>query len=250
MSDTPTFQTEPEAPTIEMWHGRPPPPKADLVGAVPPLNVRQGAQESIDREEWMRDMEYRRNRATEIATKRQQMNEQASKQIDLVAELDAELEKLETAAQAFERDFRAPNEPLIRAKQLVADLEAKLAIAKRELEAIEAKGDSVSRLKTSIQRAESSLLGLHGVATKEIVQSLIDGRLGPGVPFERIPSHLKDEARLNSRVRGLDSLRHVRAVVSSGEISKDALLKALDIAGGKLAELRAYVIADREKHAS
>ena len=132
----------------------------------------------------------------------------------------------------------------------MADLEEKLAKARPELAAIEAKGDSVARLKTAVRNAESLLLGLHGAAAKEIVQSPMDGRLGPGAPAERIPRHLKDEVRLNSRVRGLDALRHMRSVVSLGEISKDDLLRALDIAGENLVALRDYVIADREQSAN
>ena len=237
MSD---IQLEPTAPTIEMWRGRPAPAKADLIG-TDPTQERQ-VQQNNQRIEWERDLE-------------QQLRSRGAKRlpegvaIDVVGEIDGALTTLETAAQAFERDFGKPNEPLIKAKRLVAELEAKLATAKQELAAIEAKGDSVTRLKTAVQTAESFLLGLHGAATKEVIDSLIAGRLGPGVPASKVPNHLRDEFKLNSRVRGLDALRTIRSVVSSGEISKDSLLKYLDIAGNKLVALRDYVIADREQNA-
>ena len=222
-------------------------PVAPTVGFVKRAGDSSG--KTADHAAWMKDLEERKARGAEHEAKRRQLNEQASKPIDVVEELDAELVKLETAAQAFERDFGKPNEPLIAAKQLVADLEAKLATARQELAAIESLGDSVTRLKTAIQNAESSLLGLHGVATKEVIDSLIVERLGPGIPSEKVPRHLKDEVRLNSRARGLDALRTLRSVISTGDVNKDELLKALDIAGEKLVALRDYVIADRGRNA-
>ena len=132
-------------------------PVAPTVGFVKRAGDSSG--KTADHAAWMKDLEERKARGAEHEAKRRQLNEQASKPIDVVEELDAELVKLETAAQAFERDFGKPNEPLIAAKQLVADLEAKLATARQELAAIESLGDSVTRLKTAIQNAESSLLG-------------------------------------------------------------------------------------------
>jgi hypothetical protein len=202
---------------------------------------RQGQRENADRAAWEKDLEERRNRPLPVRPQ--------PTTVDVVTELDAELAKLETAAQVFERDFGKPNEPLLAAKQLVADLEAKLATAKQELAVIEAKGDSVSRLRTAIQWAESALLGLHGASAQEIIDSLVAERLGPGVPAERVPPHLRDEFKLNSRVRGLQALRPMRSIVSQAQISKEELLKALDIAGESLIAIRNYVVADREQNA-
>lgn len=127
---------------------------------------------TADHSAWLQDLEDRKARGAEHEAKRRQLTEQASKPIDVVEALAEEITKLSDAADAFERDFGRPDEPLLAAKQLVADLEAKLATARQELAAIESLGDSVSRLRTSVQSAESVLLGLHSAASNEIGQSL------------------------------------------------------------------------------
>jgi hypothetical protein len=170
--------------------------------------------------------------------------------VDVVGELHDAMDSLEKSAQTFEDMHGKINQPLVDSRLEVERLRRELAEAESRLKTLEEKGDSIAQLRAAIMSSESRYLGLHGAAAKEIVQSLIDGRLGPGVPFERIPSHLKDEVRLNSRVRGLDSLRLSHSFGPKGNVSKDELLKALDRLGNKFVALRDYVIEDREKHAS
>jgi hypothetical protein len=70
MSSEPTFKPEPEAPTIEMWHGRPAPAKADHIGTVSPeesgnpydIRVQGDWRREQDRKEYFAELEERRNR--------------------------------------------------------------------------------------------------------------------------------------------------------------------------------------------
>jgi hypothetical protein len=226
-----THKIEPTAPSIELWRGRPAPAKADLVGANPAQ--RRQEEQSKQRIEQERELEQKLKSS---AVKR--LPEHVA--IDVVAELDAQLARLETAAQAFERDFGRPNEPLLAAKQLVADLESKLTIARQELAAIESLGDSVDRLKAAIQMAEHLLLALHSAASNEIGQSLIDERLGSGVPWARVPDHIRQEIRLHRRLRGLSEINPISSLSRIGNPTKEQLLNAMDIAGTKLTALRDY----------
>jgi hypothetical protein len=111
MSSEPTFKPEPEAPTIEMWHGRPAPAKADHIGTVSPeesgnpydIRVRGDWQREQDRREYFEDLEERRNRPVHYIREK--------KEVNVVTELDAALSALEAGAIDFEQSYGKPNEP-------------------------------------------------------------------------------------------------------------------------------------------
>jgi hypothetical protein len=102
---------EPTAPTIEMWHGRPAPAKADHIGTVSPeesgnpydIRVRGDRQREQDRREYFEDLEERRNRPVHYIREK--------KEVNVVTELDAALSALEAGAIDFERSYGKSNEP-------------------------------------------------------------------------------------------------------------------------------------------
>jgi hypothetical protein len=128
-------------------------------------------------------------------------------------------------------------------RQIAEGVDALSLAIERVKASKEVKKDATESNASSGQASKPTL---HGAAAAEIVQSLIDERLGPGVSFERIPTHLKDEVRLNSRVRGLDALRLSHSFGPKGDVSKDELLKALDRLGETMVILREYVVDDRQ----
>jgi hypothetical protein len=124
--------------------------------------------------------------------------------------------KVGDSRQCFERDFGQPNEPLIEAKRLVADLEAKLAAAKLELAAIEAKGDRVTRLKTAVQAAEISLLGLMA-QQRERDRAITDRwAFGTGSAFRSNPvsSEIRSASELSRSWTGCVATHAIHCIAS------------------------------------
>src|ERR1700736_1713968 len=120
-----------------------------------------GERTGINEEEheaWQKDLEHRRQRSAELMEKQRQQN--AKQEVNVVAELDAELQRLELGARDFEDTHLKPNEPLISAKMEVDRVRGELATAEARLAEIEALGSSVDRLYAAVTRAESALNGM------------------------------------------------------------------------------------------
>jgi hypothetical protein len=107
-------ENEPTAPTIEIWHCRPAPSQADYIGTPRPesgsdleIRIRGDWQREKDRSAWLQDMKERQARSAELEAKRRQLNEQASKPIDVVSELDSASKEIRLGssyAQSLTRD--------------------------------------------------------------------------------------------------------------------------------------------------
>jgi hypothetical protein len=102
MSDTPTFQTEPEAPTVATFSrgreiGRP-----EEFSNSYDIRVKGSTQEK-DREEYFADIEHRRQRATEFEARRQNVKPKEIK-VELSV-LDEVLNAVDAAAENFQQSY-------------------------------------------------------------------------------------------------------------------------------------------------
>jgi len=230
-------QQEPETATIEMWRGRPAPAKPDYIG-TDPTQHRQ-VQQNNQRIEWERELEQQlRSRAVK------RLPEQP--RVDLVSELDSALTALEAGAVDFENSHGRPNSELIESWKLVAELTARLAEEQAKLSAIEARGDSVTRLWNAVSLAEAQLQGLLAMTETEAIKDLARKHYGWDIPFRKVSSDMRKEFSLHASVV---SLKRFALPRHPGETEDVEALKArLEAVGNKLADLREYILAERSQH--
>jgi hypothetical protein len=233
MSD---IQLDPTAPTIEMWRGRPAPAKPDFIGADQ-IEQRQ-EQENNLRIEQERELEQQLKSS---AVKR--LPEQPK--VDLVSELDSALTTLEAGAVDFEKSHGQPNSELIESRKLVAELTARLAEEQAKLSAIEARGDSVTRLWNAVSLAEAQLRGLLATAETEAIKALARKHYGWDIPFSKVSREMRQEFALHVSVVSLRKFTLPRHPGKSEDV--EALKARLEAVGCKLADLRQHILGERSE---
>lgn len=219
------------------------PAAADLVGPETPTADQGYRQREQDHADWMKDMEHRKQRSAELAEKRRQHEANAKREVDVVSELDSALEALENGALDFDNSHLKPNLPLIEARNEVERLRSELAAAEDRLEEIEARGDSVQRLQTSVAYAEAALNGLLSTAEEQALSKLIVDRFGWDAPRHKIQRETLRELALDISVQSLREFVIQPQRGTTNDIT--ALQQRLDVVGRQLVALREHLAQDQ-----
>jgi hypothetical protein len=191
---------------------------------------------------YIADLEERTARTAAFQEQRRKQSEQASRPIDVVAELDNALTALEAGASDFENSFGKPNQPLIAAKLEVERLRGELAAAEDVLAKIEARGDSVQRLAAAVSSGENQLQALVSKAETAEILSKAHAHYGWDIPWDRISPEVKRDLKNHASVMAFKKFYVQRSIVNPGlQPSVDALQKQLDTVGRKLTELREHL---------
>jgi hypothetical protein len=182
-------------------------------------------------------MADRQQRCQELAEKRRQQS--AKQEVNVVAELDVALEALSGGADDFENSFGKANQPLIDATMEVDRLLSELAIAESNLSAIKARGDSVTRLQTTVSLGEAALNGLLSAAEEQAMRELVTEKFGWEAPMQKIGRETLRELALDISVQSLKEF----AIQSHRQQTNDVALlqQRLDTVGRKLTDLRAHL---------
>jgi chromosome segregation ATPase len=216
--------------------------QAEPVAPVLTAFVKHAGDQSgrtADYDAYIRDLEERSARTAAFQEQRRKQNEQASRPIDVVAELDNALTALEAGASDFENSYGKPNQPLIDAKLEVERLRAELAEAEARLSAIEARGDSVDRLAAAVRVAEGALNGLLRTAEEKAMRKLATAKFGWEAPMQKVKRETLRELALDISVQ---SLRQFAIQQHRGTTNDVTLLRQrMDVVGRKLAELRDHL---------
>jgi chromosome segregation ATPase len=196
---------------------------------------------TADHATWVQDLEDRKARTAELTEKRRQS---AKQEINLVAELDAELSALESGAQDFEQTHLKPNLPLIQTRNDVERLRNELNAAEAKLAEIEARGDSVTRLFHSVMRAEGALNGLLRAAEEKAMRKLVTAKFGWEAPMHKVSRETLRELALDISVQ---SLRQFAIQLQRDKTSDVTVLQQrMDVAGRQLAALREHIEREPE----
>jgi ATP/maltotriose-dependent transcriptional regulator MalT len=231
----PTFQTEPEVPTIATFSRGVEVKRSDEFGNSHDIRVLGSTQEQ-DRKEYFADIEHRSNRAAEFEAKRQQVKPKEIKVESSV--LDEVLNAVEAAAEDFEQSYGKTNQPLIDAKIEADHLRRELAEAEARLAKLEAKGDSVQRLKNALTVAEAQLLELRSTAESEEILRLAAEHYGWAIPWNRIGDEMKRDFRNHASVLAFKEF----FVAASRNVTDPTELRGrLQIVGQKLVALREHL---------
>jgi len=213
------------------------PAKPDYI-CTDPTQHRQ-VQQNNQRIEWERELE-------------QQLKSKAVKRladqprVDLVSELDSALTALEAGAVDFENSHGRPNSELIESWKLVAELTARLAEEQAKLSAIEARGDSVTRLWNAVSLAEAQLQGLLAMTETEAIKDLARKHYGWDIPLSKVSRGMRQEFSLNVSVISLRRFALPRHPRKSQDV--EALKARLEAVGNKLADLRPHILVEASQH--
>ena len=121
---------------------------------------------------WLKDIEERKARAAEFEAKRRQQVKPKELKVEL-STIDEVLDAVDAAAEDFEKSYGKPNQPLLDAKIETDRLRRELAEAEDRLATIEARGDSVQRLKHALNAAEAQIESLRSTAeSEEIIDTM------------------------------------------------------------------------------
>jgi predicted RNase H-like nuclease (RuvC/YqgF family) len=191
---------------------------------------------TADHAAWLQDLEDRKTRAAAFTAKRQQVKPREIK-VELSV-LDEVLNAVDAAAEDFEQSYGKPNQPLIDAKSETDRLRRELAEAEARQATIEAKGDSVQRLKNALGVAEAQLENLRSTAESEEIMRLAAEHYGWAIPWDKINSEMKRDFRNHASVLAFKEF----SIPSSQGVSDPAELRQrLQIVGEKLVALREYL---------
>ena len=191
---------------------------------------------TADHAAWLKDIEERKARAAEFEAKRQQVKPKEIK-VELSA-IDDVLNAVDAAAEDFEQSYGKPNQPLIDAKIEADRLRRELAEAEDRLATIEARGDSVQRLKHALNTAEAQIESLRSTAESEEIMRLASDHYGWSIPWDKISSEMKRDFRNHASVL---AFRKFSVPSSHGVTDPAELRHRLQIVGEKLVALREYL---------
>jgi chromosome segregation ATPase len=214
-------------------------PVSPVIGFVKRAGDTSGKTAEFDA--YMRDIAERQQRTAELTEKRRQS---AKQEVNLVAELDAELSALEAGAQDFEQTHLKPNLPLIETRNDVERLRSELAAAESRLAEIVARGDSVTRLFHSVTRAEGALNGLLRAAEEKAIRKLVTDKFGWETPMHKVGRETLRELALDISVQ---SLRQFAIQLQRDKTSDVTVLQQrMDVVGRQLAALREHIETEPE----
>jgi predicted RNase H-like nuclease (RuvC/YqgF family) len=191
---------------------------------------------TADHAAWLQDLEDRKTRAAAFTAKRQQVKPREIK-VELSV-LDEVLNAVDAAAEDFEQSYGKPNQPLIDAKSETDRLRRELAEAEARQATIEAKGDSVQRLKNALGVAEAQLENLRSTAESEEIMRLAAEHYGWAIPWDKISSEMKRDFRNHASVL---AFKEFSIPSSQGVTDPAELRQRLQIVGEKLVALREYL---------
>jgi hypothetical protein len=248
MSTEPTFQTEPEAPVVQPFRGRPTSADGGTVER-PTISTRQGTpslpdhrgheQSETDKQEWKRDLDERKARTADQLAKRIEKPELTAEYFKAqVEELTANLENTVETYQASEGQ---PNISLISARERVSTLRAQLAEAERVLASEEQKGTLLDRFRAGVNIIESTLTGIVGRFSEFVANQIIVDRLGRVVPPERLGDSLKSEIRQHVRIHDLLQFYPARSAGVRDNDGAESLINRANIAFAKLQAFKQHI---------
>jgi hypothetical protein len=201
---------------------------------------------TADHAAWVKDTEERKARGAAHEAKRRQLSEQASKPIDVVAELDSALTTLEAGAVDFDNSYGKPNQALIDSKIEAERLRRELAEAESRLAELELRGDSVTRLWNAVSLAEAQLQGLLATTETEAIKALARKHYGWNIPLNKVSREMRQEFALHVLVISLRRFALPRHPRKSEDV--EALKARLEAVGNKLAELRQHILDQTSRH--
>lgn len=209
-------------------------PVAPTVEFVTRAGDRSGR--TADYAAWLKDIEERKARAAEFEAKRQQVKPKELK-VEL-STIDEVLDAVDAAAEDFEQSYGKPNQPLIDAKSETDRLRRELAEAEDRLATIEARGDSVQRLKHALNAAEAQIENLRSTAESEEIMRLASAHYGWSIPWDKISSEMKRDFRNHASVIAFKKF----VVHASQNVTDPAELRQrLQIVGEQLVALREHL---------
>jgi predicted RNase H-like nuclease (RuvC/YqgF family) len=212
-------------------------PLAPSVEFVTHAGNRQGGR-TADHSAWLKDMQDRKNRAAELEAKRNQIVKPREPKVELSA-IDEVLNAVDPAAEDFEQSYGKPNQPLIDAKIETDRLRRELAEAEDRLATIEARGDSVQRLKHALNAAEAQIESLRSTAESEEIMRLAADHYGWSIPWDKISSEMKRDFRNHASVI---AFKKFVVHASQGVNDPAELQQRLQIVGERLVALREHLV--------
>ena len=114
-----------------------------------------GCRARIGGDSWRQDLDERKARAVAMEEKRREHLKSIEPKVELSA-IGSVLSELDAAADDFEQSYGKPNQPLIDAKIEAERLRFELSAAESKLAEIEARGDSVQRLRMAFEAQNCS----------------------------------------------------------------------------------------------
>jgi len=125
-------------------------------------------------------------------------------------------------------------------------LTARLAEEQAKLSAIEARGDSVTRLWNAVSLAEAQLQGLLAMTETEAIKDLARKHYGWDIPLSKVSRGMRQEFSLNVSVISLRRFALPRHPRKSQDV--EALKARLEAVGNKLADLRPHILVEASQH--
>jgi len=222
-----------EQPNEVNMHAEPVAPSVEFVSHA---GSRQGVK-TADHAAWLKDIEERKARAAEFEAKRRQQLKPKELKVELSA-IDEVLNALDAAAEEFEQSYGKPNQPLIDTKIETDRLRRELAEAEKRLATIEARGDSVQRLKHALKAAEAQIENLRSTAESEEIMRLASAHYRWSIPWDKISSEMKRDFRNHASVIAFKKF----VVHASQNVTDPAELRQrLQIVGEQLVALREHL---------
>lgn len=169
-----------------------------------------------------------------------------ARQMDFVGCISEQLNALELAGNEFKATKGKPNEALIALNTEMSLLEAKLrelALKRDELRTI---GTPEQKLHRAVDTAEKTLVKTVSNYEVAVSEQILAKRYGQPVPLMKPDRRERDSLKLHKRISDLRKF----SVHSSSEtdVSAEALLRRLNVAGERLVALLEYIEQDQRQH--
>jgi hypothetical protein len=186
-------------------------PENEPIAVIPTIGYardlsREAAQPGVrrlaDYDAWQADMAERRARAEEHEAKRRSAIKPKATAEDLQQQLGEAVSQLENGVDAHQAT-NGVNLPLIQARENYQIALAAFNEAKSVLDAEEAKGSLLDRLRNYVVQAERSLSALVSSYGELVTDQILSERFGQRVPREALSPGTKREIRYHVRIEKL-----------------------------------------------